>query len=120
MHILTAVNRGAVLVLGIALLIGCKKESSQTMDAHQTVPAPSATPAPMEQAKTGEELFKQHCAGCHPDGGTVIKPEYSLHGKALAAHNITKPADIVKIMRIPGQGMNSFVKFSGSIRHAPR
>jgi cytochrome c6 len=57
---------------------------------------------------TGEALFKQHCAVCHPDGGNTVKPEYTLHGKALKKHNITKPEDIVKKMRNPGPGMNMF------------
>jgi cytochrome c6 len=58
----------------------------------------------------GEELFKQHCAGCHPDGGNIIDPKYTLHKKDLKAHRITKPADIVTIMRNPGPGMTKFDK----------
>ena len=77
----------AVLAVGAALLGGCKK-------------------AP-DLAK-GEALFKQHCAVCHPDGGNTITPQKTLHAKALAANNITKPEDIVKTMRNPGPGMNKF------------
>jgi cytochrome c6 len=58
--------------------------------------------------KSGEELFKQHCAVCHPDGGNIIDPKDTLHKKDLKAHRITKPADIVKIMRNPGTGMTKF------------
>jgi cytochrome c6 len=60
--------------------------------------------------KSGEELFKQHCAVCHQDGGNIIDPKDTLHRKDLKAHKITKPADIVKIMRNPGQGMTKFDK----------
>jgi cytochrome c6 len=43
-----------------------------------------------------------------PDGGDTINPQKTLHAKALAANNITKPEDIVKTMRNPGPGMNKF------------
>ena len=38
----------------------------------------------------------------------MVKAKYTLHKKALAAHNITKPGDIVKKMRNPGPGMTKF------------
>ena len=63
-----------------------------------------------EKGKTGEELFKENCAVCHPDGGNIIHPEDTLRGKVLKAHKITKPADIVKKMRKPGPGMTKFDK----------
>ena len=31
-------------------------------------------------AATGEELFKQHCAACHPDGGNIVNPKETLKG----------------------------------------
>lgn len=106
MRMVTVARWGAVLTFGLALLGGCKKETPQKTEAPQTVPV--QPPAKPEQTKTGEALFEQHCAICHPDGGNVIKPEYTLHRKALAAHNINKPEDIVKVMRNPEQGMNRF------------
>jgi len=113
MQIVTAARWGAVLVFGLALVGGCKKQEAQKTEA----PAPAATPAPAPapaavpatgEAKTGEAMFKQNCAVCHPDGGNTIKPERTLHSKDLAARNITKPEDIVKIMRNPQPGMNKF------------
>ena len=56
----------------------------------------------------GEQLFKQHCAMCHPDGGNIVNAQKTLHAKALKANNITKPEDIVKVMRKPGPGMTPF------------
>jgi cytochrome c6 len=108
MHILTAVRWGAVVVFGIALFGGCKKETPKTTEAPQTAPAPAAPPPPIEQVKSGEALFGQHCAACHPNGGNISKPELSLHSNAMAAHKITKPEDIVNVMRNPGPGMNKF------------
>lgn len=108
MYILTAARMGAVLALGMALLGGCKKEAPQKTETPPPAQVQQPAPVAPEQVKTGEALFKQHCAVCHPDGGNIVKPEHTLHSKALATHKITKPEDIVKIMRNPGQGMNRF------------
>lgn len=59
-------------------------------------------------AGRGEQLFKQHCAVCHPDGGNIITPNKSLKKKDLHANKVRTPADIVKLMRKPGPGMNAF------------
>jgi len=61
-----------------------------------------------EKGSAGESLFKLHCAVCHPDGKNIINPAKTLHSKDLKAHNITKPEDIVQIMRNPGPGMSKF------------
>jgi cytochrome c6 len=60
--------------------------------------------------KSGEELFKEHCAVCHPDGGNIINPKDTLHKKNLNAANIKKPEDIIMKMRNPGPGMTKFDK----------
>ena len=60
------------------------------------------------KGKSGEELFKQYCAVCHPDGGNIINPEHTLHKKHIQAHKITKPGDIIKKMRNPDPGMTKF------------
>ena len=56
----------------------------------------------------GEELFKQHCFPCHPDGGNVINPQKTLHKKDREANGIKTAADIVGKMRNPGPGMTKF------------
>jgi cytochrome c6 len=58
--------------------------------------------------KSGEELFKQHCVMCHPDGGNIVNPQYTLHNKGLKTHKIKNAGDIVKKMRHPGEGMTKF------------
>ena len=60
------------------------------------------------EGKTGEALFKEHCEICHPDGGNIINRGFTLHGKELAAHGITKPEGIINKMRNPGPGMTKF------------
>ena len=56
----------------------------------------------------GEDLFDQHCVVCHPRGGNIMNPQKTLHSGDLAANKITKPEDIVAIMRNPGPGMPKF------------
>lgn len=69
-----------------------------------------ACAAEKTKGKTGEALFKEHCAVCHPNGGNIINPEMTLHKNSLAGHGITKPKDIVNKMRNPGPGMTKFDK----------
>lgn len=102
----------AVLAISVSGLAGCKKkESPQTTEAPVTTTAPAA-PAPAgppsaDTGLTGEQLFKQYCAACHPDGGNTVNPNKTIKAQDLAARsNITKPEDIVKVMRNPGPGMN--------------
>jgi cytochrome c6 len=57
---------------------------------------------------SGDEIFAQHCAGCHPEGGNTVNPRRTLHKKDLEADNIKTPGDIVSRMRNPGVGMPRF------------
>jgi len=91
----------AVLMVVVSLLGGCSNETPQNADR----PPP---PPLQQQLRRGEELFKQFCAPCHPDGGNVSDPALTLRGSALRSHHITKPRDIVRIMRIPISRMISF------------
>jgi cytochrome c6 len=63
-----------------------------------------------EQGKSGEELFKENCAVCHPDGGNIINPKKTLHKKDREANNVKSAADIMGKMRNPGEGMTQFDK----------
>lgn len=93
----------AVLAISAIGITGCKKEPKQETSATQTAPA-----APVSAGLTGEQLFKQFCAACHPDGGNVINPKKTLHAAVLADYKITKEEDIISLMRNPGQGMRKF------------
>jgi len=57
---------------------------------------------------SGEELFKEHCSTCHPEGGNIINPGKTLRKEHRDAHNISSKADIVDKMRHPGKGMTSW------------
>ena len=40
------------------------------------------------KAKSGEELFKTHCAACHPKGRNIVNPMKTLHKKDRDANNV--------------------------------
>lgn len=58
--------------------------------------------------KTGEQLFKDHCSMCHPEGGNIINPKKTLHKKDLETNNLKTADDVIKFMRKPGPGMTAF------------
>ena len=58
--------------------------------------------------KTGEQLFKEHCSMCHPEGGNIVNPKKTLLKKDLEINNIKTAEDVVKIVRKPGPGMTTF------------
>jgi len=64
--------------------------------------------AEMKDSKTGEELFRENCAICHPDGGNIINPSKSLRKADLEANKIMTKSDIVEKMRHPGKGMSTW------------
>lgn len=59
-------------------------------------------------AASGEVLFKQHCAACHPDGGNIMNKQRTLHKKDLEQQGIRNWKGVVKYMRAPGPGMTTF------------
>jgi cytochrome c6 len=62
------------------------------------------------KAQSGPELFKEHCAVCHPEGGNIINPGKTLHKKDLTANDVKNSDDILRKMRSPGPGMTTFDK----------
>jgi cytochrome c6 len=60
----------------------------------------SAKDAPA--GRSGEELFKEHCAACHVNGGNILSPQKTLSRKDREANNIKSADDIVRKMRNPG------------------
>lgn len=90
--------------VGLAVAVSCLAFSTYAAEAKKGEPKK----AEAGKATRGEELFKQHCAMCHPDGGNIINAKKTLRAKDLKANKITKAEDIVKVMRNPGPGMNKF------------
>ena len=62
------------------------------------------------KAASGEALFNQNCSPCHPGGGNIINPAFTLHKKDREAHGVKTVNDIVEKMRNPGPGMTKFEK----------
>lgn len=60
--------------------------------------------------KSGEELFKENCSPCHPNGGNIVNPQFTLQKKDREAHGVNKAEDIIGKMRNPGPGMTQFDK----------
>lgn len=85
----------AALAALLALASGCRESAQRNGE-------------PAEATARGQQLFRERCAPCHPDGSNVINPKKTLHGGVLADNGITTPADIVKKMRDPGPGMARF------------
>ena len=61
-----------------------------------------------KKGSKGEELFKKHCASCHPDGGNIMNAKKTLKKKDLEANKLKGAADLVKYLRNPGPGMTKF------------
>jgi len=72
-----------------------------------SVPAASLYGAEKKES-AGAKLFQQHCASCHPNGGNIINPAFTLHKKSRDAHGVKSANDIVGKMRKPGPGMTAF------------
>jgi cytochrome c6 len=60
------------------------------------------------QNDAGENLFRRHCAACHPNGGNIVNPKKALNKKDLEANGIKTEADIIKILRSGAAGMMKF------------
>ncbi len=61
-----------------------------------------------ETKDKGEALFKANCSPCHPDGGNIINPAFTLKKKDREAHGVKTAKDIIGKMRNPGPGMTKF------------
>ena len=49
--------------------------------------------------KPGENIFKNHCSGCHINGGNIIRRSKNLKISSLKKNGINDPENIAKIAR---------------------
>ena len=98
----------SVAVVTIFIMSGCSKETPPKAESARTTSGPQSASSQAEQTQTAEALFRTFCYNCHPDGGNVTDPARSLHASAMRKNHITKPEDIVKIMRNPISRMIRF------------
>ena len=47
----------------------------------------------------GGSLFKQHCSGCHVNGGNIIRRNKTLRLKALERNGLDNPQAIARVAR---------------------
>jgi len=96
-----------IAAMGISIIFSsaCSPDNAQNAK-----PAKSNTSNSSVQPQTqkGEQLYKQYCASCHPDGGNVSDPKNNLRKSTLKAKRINKPEDIIVIMRKPVSRMITF------------
>lgn len=69
-----------------------------------------ALPFAGQAENTGRGDFERHCSGCHPEGGNPLNPAKTLHRQIREANGVKTAADIVRIMRKPGQGMKTYTR----------
>jgi cytochrome c6 len=93
-----------IVILTAGLLAGCSKELPKKSVSGQS----AAVSKKAGTSPSGEALYKQYCSSCHPDGGNVSDSSRPLYGSALRLNHITKPEDIVRIMRNPLSRMIRF------------
>jgi cytochrome c6 len=56
-----------------------------------------AMPAPLPAAPDGAHLFDAHCAGCHVNGGNIIRRGKTLRMAALERQGVASEAAIAAI-----------------------
>jgi len=106
-----------VLAAGVLLVLPLAACSTKPVEHADKGQKPASEP-PQATARSGEELFKQYCANCHPDGGNVSDPEKNLRRATLKAAHITRPEDIIRVMRRPESRMITFDQSTISDRDA--
>ncbi|MEB3165614.1 MAG: c-type cytochrome [Cyanobacteriota bacterium] len=50
-----------------------------------------------DQAATGAQLFENHCAGCHINGGNIIRRRQTLRMAALERNGLADPQAIAAV-----------------------
>jgi len=79
----------AVLLFGVGLLT-----------------APGSAGAEGMSPASGTALFEQHCAGCHPQGGNIIRRGKSLKARALRRYHLLDESALAEVIT-QGRGIMS-------------
>tara|TARA_Y100001968_G_scaffold54751_1_gene46009 strand:+ start:1946 stop:2323 length:378 start_codon:yes stop_codon:yes gene_type:complete len=56
----------------------------------------------------GENLFIQHCSGCHVNGGNIIRRNKTLKISALKRNGLDNPEAIAKVARLGIGSMSGY------------
>lgn len=60
-------------------------------------PVPAWAAEPAAEPTQGESLFQAHCAGCHVNGGNIIRRGRTLKLAALERNGVADPEAIARI-----------------------
>ena len=69
--------------------------------------------ASANEISQGQELFVQHCSGCHINGGNIIRRGKTLKLSALKRQGIDNPEAIARIARIGVGSMSGYSEVLG-------
>jgi cytochrome c6 len=58
--------------------------------------------------ETSTALFNLHCAGCHPNGGNIIRRGKTLKAQALKRYGYADTAEISNLIRQGKGNMSAF------------
>ncbi len=65
------------------------------------------------EKRSGQDLFIQHCSGCHINGGNIIRRGRTLKLKALKRYGFDNPQAIAEIARNGVGSMSGYQEFLG-------
>jgi cytochrome c6 len=68
----------------------------------------SATPVSAADTDTGAKLFEIHCAGCHPQGGNIIRRGKTLKQAALQKNKVDTLEAIATLVTNGKNNMSAF------------
>jgi cytochrome c6 len=89
----------ALLLLGLALLFWSPAAWGAVSD-----------PVVLQR---GAKLFNNHCAGCHINGGNVVRRNKTLRRQDLLREGINGPADVARIAAAGKGQMSGYAKVLG-------
>ncbi len=61
-----------------------------------------------EQITQGEQIFELHCAGCHVNGGNIIRRGKNLKLKTLKRYQMDTPEAIINLVTNGKNNMSAF------------
>jgi cytochrome c6 len=65
-------------------------------------------PAFAADTASGAQVFSVHCAGCHPNGGNIIRRGKNLSQKALKKYNMDSVEAIASLVANGKNNMSAF------------
>ncbi|MCP4972117.1 MAG: c-type cytochrome, partial [Prochlorococcus sp.] len=90
---------GLAVIIPLACLLIDSSIAVSSEPAFASEPALASEAALASEPVTGQELFQQHCVGCHLNGGNIIRRGRTLKLAALERNQINNQEAIARIAR---------------------